>query len=82
MTSTLDHSATSAIFKYSFNSLSITLSRQENLEIDIKHMCVCIYFTSVSTIMLLCTFSGSVLYFAFHSITYYMLFSYQTGYIM
>ena len=37
MSSALDLSATSAI-KYSFNSRSVTLSRKENLEIDIRHV--------------------------------------------
>ena len=35
MSNALDHSTTSAILKYSFNSRSVTLSRKENLEIDI-----------------------------------------------
>jgi hypothetical protein len=32
------HRATSSILKYSFNSQSVTLSRKENLEIDIRHV--------------------------------------------
>ena len=38
MSSALDHSATSAMLKYTFNSRSVTLSCKENLEIDIKHV--------------------------------------------
>jgi hypothetical protein len=36
ISSTLDHSFTSALLKWSFNSRSVTLSRKENLEIDIR----------------------------------------------
>jgi hypothetical protein len=38
MSNALDLSTTSAILKYNFNSRSVTLSRQENLEIDIRHV--------------------------------------------
>jgi hypothetical protein len=38
MSSALDHSTTSAILKHSFNSRCVTLSRKENLEIDIRHV--------------------------------------------
>jgi hypothetical protein len=38
LSSALDRSTTSAILKYSFNSRSVTLSRKENLEIDIRHV--------------------------------------------
>jgi len=38
MSSALDNSATFAILRYSFNSQSVTLSRKENLEIDIRHV--------------------------------------------
>ena len=40
MSSALDHSTTSSILKYSFNSRSDTLSRKENLEIDIRHVII------------------------------------------
>jgi hypothetical protein len=39
--SALSHPTTSAMQKHSFNSRSITLSRKENLEIDIKHVHWC-----------------------------------------
>jgi len=35
MSNALDHSITFAMLKYSFNSRTVTLSRMENLEIDI-----------------------------------------------
>jgi hypothetical protein len=38
MSNALEHSATSAIEKNSFNILGVTLSRKENLKIDIKHV--------------------------------------------
>ena len=38
MSSALDHSITSAPYKWSFNSHSVTLSRKEKLEIDNKHV--------------------------------------------
>jgi hypothetical protein len=38
ISSTVDHSAVSAILKYSFNNQSVTLSRKGNLEIDIRHV--------------------------------------------
>jgi hypothetical protein len=38
MSNALDLSTTSAILKYNFNSRSVTLSRKENLEIDIRHV--------------------------------------------
>ena len=38
MSSTVDHSAVSAMLKYSFNNQSVTLSRKGNLEIDIRHV--------------------------------------------
>jgi hypothetical protein len=48
MSSALDHSATSAILKkYSFNSQSVTLSRKENLEIDIRHVSKRVYMVHI-----------------------------------
>jgi hypothetical protein len=38
MSSALDHSTTSAPLKWSFNDRSVTLSRNENLEIYIRHV--------------------------------------------
>ena len=38
MSSALDHSVAFAIYNYSFNSRSVTLSHKENLEIDIRHV--------------------------------------------
>ena len=36
--SALDHSTTSTPYKRSFNSRSVTLSRKENLGIDVRHV--------------------------------------------
>ena len=51
MFSALDHSTTSAPYKWIFNSRSVTLSRKENLEIDIRHVSKRVHMVHINLIL-------------------------------